>query len=574
MLKSLSSQPFQLLFLKELFNTGPASQLDSLVHLDCGNGPIKPHFNVYTYSGNEASKLVPSLDKVVDSSATTRSIREWIQECRCLGRPLNESPFQPTRLLDVEGTTDRDHVTLIETHGISVPDYACLSYCWGGLQPIVNSTTRKSPPEGWTISLHELPKTFRDAIHVLRRLGYRYVWIDSLCIIQDDLDDKEREINQMPHIYKGSSLTLCASTARSCDEGFIEPRLEHSEFQLPVSLSDNKTGTIYLDRILWFQPPIEEPLGTRAWALQERLLSPRVIEYGWRTVRWNCFCTEGYSGYQSLSADISGKSGFPNTLNYNLFGYLNPLGPRRIPQQSDELFECWVHIVTQYTRRVLTLADDRLAAIGGIAAEIQARTKIPYLAGLWNYERLPTQLLWKVKSPLQKLLSRPSISRAPSWSWPAVDGPVSFNHSEGLVSPCRVLDTDVSGGFGLSARGLITVEAPVREGLWWYDGWDSAKHEMTPEAIALTWRDIDLSIWPDCVGEIFEAVDDATAIKALDLDLTFLAIGVADWDHDIVRGLVLARENKKCHRRVGFFQVCSKGSSLVADWETKAVRIL
>lgn len=435
---------------------------------------------------------------------------------------------------------------------------------------MISSTIRKPSSDGWIIPLHELPKTFKDSICTLHRLGFQYVWIDSLCIVQDDLDDIEREIYQMPHIYKNSQLTLCTSTARSCDIGILQPRPDHSESQLQLSMPNGKFGTIYLDRIPWSFPPATEPLGTRAWALQERFLSPRLLEYGWRTLRWSCSCSERYSGYQPLPALTESDRGPLLTPSYNLFGYLNPNGIRRIPQRRDDLFDRWVGIVHQYTRPDLTFPDDRLAAIGGVAAEIQERTGVPYLAGLWDYDRLPSLLLWRVDSPLCELHPRPK-SRAPSWSWVAVDGAVSINHSRAVVQSFRVLDTDISGGFGLSARGSVTVEGLVREGLWWYEGWNVTEPLLALGTAALRRRDDELTIFPDCAGEAFEFLDDAALIKSF--DLTFLAIGRADWDHDIVRGLILSM-NGKYHRRVGLFQVRTKHSVLMEDWSVGVLCIV
>lgn len=165
-------------------------------------------------------------------------------------------------------------------------------------------------------------------------------------------------------------------------------------------MPNDRFGTIYLDRVPRIFPSVTEPLVTRAWALQERFLSPRLLEYGWRTLLWSCSCSERYSGYQPLPALNESNGDALPAPSYSLFGYLNPSGIRRIPQRRDEIFDYWVGIVNQYTRCNLTFPDDRLAAIGGVAAEIQERTGVPYLAGLWDYERLPSLLLWRVDSPL------------------------------------------------------------------------------------------------------------------------------------------------------------------------------
>jgi hypothetical protein len=146
-----------------------------------------------------------------------------------------------------------------------------------------------------------------------------------------------------------------------------------------------------------------------------------------------------------------------------------------------------------------------------VAAELQEKIGVPYLTGLWNYERLPSLLLWRLDSPLCELHPRPT-SRAPSWSWAAVDGAVSINHSWEVVQPFRVLDTDISGGFCLSAHGLITVEGLVREGMWWYEGWNLTEPLLAPDTTALKRHDYELTISPDCAGEIFEFLNDTTLV--------------------------------------------------------------
>lgn len=116
-----------------------------------------------------------------------------------------------------------------------------------------------------------------------------------------------------------------------------------------------------------------------------------------------------------------------------------------------------------------------------------------------------------------------------------------------------MLDTDVFGGFSLSASGSITIEGLVREGLWWYEGWNFTDPLQAPDTTALNRLKYELTIFPDCAGEVFEFQDNSTVVKCL--DLTFLAIGRADWDHDIVRGLILSEYGK--YHRMGLFQVRS-----------------
>ncbi len=89
--------------------------------------------------------------------------------------------------------------------------------------------------------------------------------------------------------------------------------------------------------------------------------------------------------------------------------------------------------------------------------------------------------------------------------------------------------------------------------MWWYEGWNFTEAVLAPGIPAMIRRDYNLNIFPDCSSELFEVLDDTVLVRSF--DLTFIAIGWADWDHDIVRGLILSNEGGKDHIRVGYSQV-------------------
>lgn len=276
---------------------------------------------------------MPSLNVNVDNERTIEQIRAWLGSCECL---QNDSHFKPSRLVDVGDSHGCESIRVINTLGLAISDYVCLSYCWGGKQPIICTSQKLGNSGTWIIDLQDLPRTFKDTIKVCRQLNFRFIWIDSLCIIQDDPVDVESEILQMPSIYRNAQMTLCASSAKSIYEGFLESRPDYSLYKVRVALPGHLQGSIYFDRIFWSEPPTIEPLGTRAWALQERLLSSRLLEYGWRIARWSCACISEYSGYQPLTT-VSKQTGNHAQL-YNLFKYLNPQGVRNLACSKDELF--------------------------------------------------------------------------------------------------------------------------------------------------------------------------------------------------------------------------------------------
>lgn len=236
---------------------------------------------------------VASLERLVD-------VQQWLSECvakhkRC---PDNESVGLPTRLVEVSlpGTP---RSARLRTVGGGTGRYATLSYCWGGPQPF--QTTKDSLADYSTaLPYSDLPKTILDALEVTRSLGLRYIWIDSLCIIQDDLEDKNRELPQMLRIYENSFITVSAASTSSCNAGFLDPRLNsRSPRHLCVRVDDKQTGTILVgkqEETLEFGDHISQPINNRAWTLQESWVAPRLLVFGGLAVVWKCACTTWQGG--------------------------------------------------------------------------------------------------------------------------------------------------------------------------------------------------------------------------------------------------------------------------------------
>jgi hypothetical protein len=577
--------PFQVVFRPERHCEEPDSTYNSFAWLDCGDGPFGVRFNAYSYSGmiafygyiascadaligDNASALVPAFDRLVDTPHTIESVKSWLQSCIC---NATSKDFQPTRLVDIGTDGCSQSIKIVETDALDASAYICLSYCWGGALPIICNVQNREVSGVWEISLQALGQTFLDAIKITRQLDFRYLWIDSLCILQDNPFDREMEISRMAQIYQNAALTICASTAEHPSVGFMEPRPDFSENQLQLRMSNGQWGTIYLDRIFWSLPPVKEPLGTRAWALQERILSPRLLEYGWRTARWTCECTKQYSGFTMIPIHDCGETAGYTPAQFNLYDSLNPLGIRSIAKSRSELFECWARIVWRYSSLELTYPGDKLAAISGVAIVLQEITGVKYLAGLWDYERLPSLLQWRVRHPPMNLSSRPISGRAPSWSWAAVDDSVEIMQSPIINDRFEVLDLKGSGVFGISSTASVKVKGPVRTGTWWCENW-TLEAKLFAELTTFTHPDLELTIWPDCLGEIF-FVDHGEAV-IVSQELTFFCIGRAYRYRERIRGLVLTMDNARYYRRVGFFEMQESVAFPVHGWEVKTMHIL
>ena len=203
--------------------------------------------------------------------------------------------------------------------------YAALSHCWGGssqrltirgsisanarfaqvedsnerteasiaLKPLT-TTIRNVEDRMRSISMNILPATFRDAVTITRNLGLRYIWIDSLCIIQDSKEDWEHEAARMADVYKNSYVTIAAESASNCHEGILKQRnFEFDPIEVPFNSQGHNIHTnLYLRPVQddW-ETSITGPrskLCSRAWVLQESMLAPRTLHYGSQQMFWEC----------------------------------------------------------------------------------------------------------------------------------------------------------------------------------------------------------------------------------------------------------------------------------------------
>lgn len=177
--------------------------------------------------------------------------RSWIDEC-INGHDHSNVALMfklPLRLLHVSGDNDKTKVHLITSTEIAQENiqYTVLSYCWGDVQ---GHKTTKARIKAYSkdIEWDTLPKTIQDAIEVTSQLGFSYVWIDSLCIVQDDGDELQKEIAKMSSVYRNAVVTITASGAASASDGFLQERCVEEEVISNVQLCfpDEETRRIGL----------------------------------------------------------------------------------------------------------------------------------------------------------------------------------------------------------------------------------------------------------------------------------------------------------------------------------------
>lgn len=246
----------------------------------------------------------------------------------------------------------------------------------------------------------------QDAIAVTRELSVRYLWIDSLCIVQDSLEDWSHEAAQMASIYESAFLTIGATSTGSDEEAFLYPLRAPLKFQ--VKTLEGTFEDLYVQPAEGYEERQLEnqPLLQRAWCYQERLLSPRMLHFTRRELSWEC---RGIFDCQCGNTVDHGNTTFEKI---DLFSNMAQPG-------------LWRRIVKNYSDLNLTLEKDRLPALSGLAQKAQESRKDKYLAGLWS-RTLVDDLCWRTYGPKGQLQEW----RAPSWSWASVDSHVQWDEGK------------------------------------------------------------------------------------------------------------------------------------------------
>jgi hypothetical protein len=335
----------------------------------------------------------------------------------------------PTRLIYINPA---DSVTIYVKDAYKDPavriPYAALSYCWGDAALNRLKTTQDSlSAHQQGIDCSQLPKTIRDAVETTRALGLEYLWVDSLCIVQDDDEDKEREIAKMSQIYEGATVTISAARATHCDEGFLHERnlakIYGDVYELPWrgGNEDDRGHRSVFCCNGDIRRCETEPIDSRAWTMQEHFLSKRLLRFGTSQLVWEC--REG--------VEVDGGS-----------NDIDP--PDEVSVGIGQVLKDWRQDVARYTARNISNPEDRLPAIAAIAETYEKRLKSTprrYAAGLWE-ELLPFTLLWYIAPRTKQKTTCPGLPDgadvSPTWSWHLAPSGVKF--ADVLTSPHSRLD--------------------------------------------------------------------------------------------------------------------------------------
>ncbi|KAF5975539.1 hypothetical protein FBULB1_7319 [Fusarium bulbicola] len=322
------------------------------------------------------------------------------------------------------------------------PAYWTLSHRWGDPDLIqqLSQTTEDQFRSGMALS--SLSPTFRDAALLVRRMGFRYIWIDSLCIFQDSLIEWQQEAKAMVDIYRHSfcNISAIAASLDPSSTGLFSRRSLPSRHLFPFIIREqhlkDKTGfdvgpwLLYNDSS-WSDEIENTPLNTRGWVVQERFLAPRVLHFTKDQMYWECLETTVCEADPDWKLQILAKD---DRLRQPIQTVYKAAG-RQIVRRVSNLqtnqglgaiglektyHTLWGSLVSIYANCALTKESDRLIAMSGIAKRFQEASKDTYLAGLWK-EVIHSDLTWKTNAIEGAEVVR-NESYAPTWSWASVVG--------------------------------------------------------------------------------------------------------------------------------------------------------
>ena len=351
------------------------------------------------------------------SQCVVEQIKAWLEECKCSHhscwsrREGYDTQGQTFRLL-LLGDEQNPHTRLVDVDTSSKAEYITVSHRWDSSTKATETTQTNISSAYQNISVDAYPRHFRDIMSLTRRLGFKYIWIDSLCIIQDSREDWSKQATLMHRIYSNGTLNFALLEDFAHQE---PPGQAYSNAEvLGCNLKILGDGESHREVICWKPENFDYVLQTsrlysRGWTFQERLLSPRTIHFG-KQLYWEC-CFWRASTTFPQTVDYPGQ--FPNDFVLRF----KQLIPNQTQNVAGNLHRLWCSVIRDYSGRDFTRPSDRLIALSGVAERLQYIYSLgndDYLYGLWK-PCLPEQLLWAVEGSQRASLDQ--TNAGPSWSW-------------------------------------------------------------------------------------------------------------------------------------------------------------
>ncbi|KAK7928401.1 HET domain-containing protein [Apiospora marii] len=390
-----------------------------------------------------------TLSGVTSNIGSLQTARGWVRHCDAAHDACraDETTKLPKRVLDcVELVKEGEPgIRLIEDRDISAR-FACLSHCWGTTpMPVLTKTGTISENLDF-IAWNRLPKTFRDAITITRALGLQYLWIDSLCIIQDSEIDWQIESSKMGDVYSNGYITIAAVSSPDSKGGCF-PCSPLEDICLDMPLKDGLKAGLGVREKSTEDFSCQKPLLTRAWVYQERMLSRRTLlchhrelQFECRT-RFTCQCGNNKIAPHMDSrheAQLRAKREHNRNLNFS------------------KTMQSWLNAVTTFSSLRITKGSDKLPALSACASN-SASGRGRYLAGLWE-QTFAEDLLWitePTKPTETETPGRPKW-RVPSWSWASVDA------DSGVRFPAQIGKSQASLSLHAFRKRIVEVNCTPR----------------------------------------------------------------------------------------------------------------
>ncbi|KAH7384362.1 heterokaryon incompatibility protein-domain-containing protein [Phaeosphaeria sp. MPI-PUGE-AT-0046c] len=530
----------------------------------------------------------PSLRASVDF----QQARAWLQDC-----DLNHAECQgwrkhrtlPSRLVHVRRAEKGSDILANICHGEGLPattTYLSLSHCWGKSKFI--TTTRENLPQfELQLPVGSLSRTIQDAMLVTLEMGFKYIWIDSLCIIQDSAEDWAREALLMGEVYQNASCNISASGFSNGKHGFISPRAFDPA---PVSaqvkwamaqqqnfgMSPTETYSFIFDN-----PRTEiyhAPLFQRAWTLQEQLLASRALHFGTDQMFWECS--------RSLANEVwpqgwEGK-GKPFTHNFTSFSQLWQFGIDSLPASRESCYRIWRNIVVAYTHRNVTFESDWLPALAGLASRFTSVLEDTNVHGMWK-RNLHHEILYNQEgtegvgfTPHDSRVT-PNWEELPSWSWAALHKPVRWDtkdvHNRRQLCSLELVNTEgtpmlrlIGMLIPLISNEFSKMRISYAASTFVGNKQSGLRISMSPDEWLLSeiWDDLKLS------GDADAEDTHNRVLDALRTSVIFMPVLLSTFASRSVKGVLLCKRPNLKHGQYRRAGVASMNSSISAEkWWTK-----
>ncbi|KAL8299189.1 hypothetical protein RB594_008449 [Gaeumannomyces avenae] len=388
---------------------------------------------VFALKGNPAGRYIRN--RPLNAHPASAQTFAWMKRCLDYCREHHEKCRRiwesrrlldmPLRLLEV-GTVDTPVAYLRVTKPEEMENYAIPSYAWGtgaeahAIDAIKTNRANLHERLEKGMRLSTLPRTLQDLIIVTQQLGLRYLWIDALCIVQDDPDESRRELGRMGEIYQRSEILLSAAMAKHSGQGFLQARNLNQAYgavyELPyrLNIDGEERGSVLLCEGSLFN--VEEPVHTRIWTYQEHILALRTLGFGSKQIQWECVENHATDG-GSLS--MGNSPPFVRRGKLKASFAVSDLED----YERDGMFIDWVTEVEEYSTRNFSRQSDRLPAFAVATRLFSYAAGLPVSEccnGLWKSDA-HRQLLWAKPVPENR-----EERCAPSWSWATLPGPVIY----------------------------------------------------------------------------------------------------------------------------------------------------